>query len=86
MKAMLDFVRDVLPECSIIEKPKELASYYRFRFSYTGHSIKAEVPKTVAPGYERKTAERTVATCMAQIFMEIGDRAQMRKWLNAAMS
>lgn len=86
MKTMLDFVKDALPEDAIVEKPKELASCYRFRFSYAGHSIKAEVPKTVAPGYAKRTAERTVATCMAQIFMEIGDTEQMQKWLNAAMS
>lgn len=86
MKTMLDFVRDALPDGAMVEKPRELANYYRFHFSYAGRSIKSEVPKTVAPGYEKKTAERTVATCMAQIFMEIGDSEQMRRWLSTAMS
>lgn len=56
MKTMLDFVKDALPEGAVIDSPKELASCYRFHFSYSGHSIKWEVPKTVAPGYEKKTA------------------------------
>lgn len=86
LKTMLDFVKDALPEGAVIDSPKELASCYRFHFSYSGHSIKWEVPKTVAPGYEKKTAERTVATCMTQIFMETGEVEQARKWLEAAMS
>ena len=86
MKTMLDFGKDALPEGAVIDSPKELASCYRFHFSYSGHSIKWEVPKTVAPGYEKKTAERTVATCMTQIFMETGEVEQARKWLEAAMS
>ena len=77
MKTMLDFVKDALPEGAVIDSPKELASCYRFHFSYSGHSIKWEVPKTVAPGYEKKTAERTVATCMTQIFMETGEVEQL---------
>ncbi len=84
MKTLLDILRDSLPNGAELQNEKETTNRFKYDFYYMGKSVKGEICKAVAPGFEESYVCRAVATCMSQIYIGAGDMEHGAYWLKIA--
>ena len=79
---MLNTLKDRLPKGLEIKKVREKPSKYEITFIIDGMDIKAELPKTCAPGMQSRVADHTIINAMAMNAMKNGDMATAKMWLD----
>lgn len=80
-KTMLDVLQERLIPGLSISSVKETNSKYTIEFHYMGDKVKAELPKTCAPGCHNEVADNTVNTAMSTVFFNRGDYVKSKEWL-----
>ena len=81
-KTMLDILKErLIPELSI-SSVKETNSKYAIEFTFEGDSVKADLPKSCAPGCHNEVADNTISTAMSTLYFNRGDYAKAKEWLH----
>lgn len=81
-KTMLDILKERLVEGLSIKSVKETNAKYTIRFEFEGDEVKADLPKSCAPGCHNEVADATIITAMSTIYCNRGDYVQAKQWLD----
>lgn len=82
MKTMIDILRERLPEGLDITKVKDKASasQIEIRFAYKGVETVNWISKTCAPGYATWLCDKTIASTMLGIALDLKDIEMAEQW------
>lgn len=83
---MLDILKERLIEGLSIKSVKETNTKYSIRFEYEGDEAKAELSKSCAPGCQNDVADNCIITAMSTIYVNRGDYAKAKEWLDKLTS
>lgn len=81
-KTMLDVLKERLIEGLTISSVKETNSKFTIEFLFENEKVKADLPKSCAPGCHNDVADYTIVTAMSNLYMVRGDYVKAKEWLD----
>lgn len=81
-KTMLEILESRLIDGLEIVKVKETNSKYTITFRFGDDEARADLPKSCAPGAQDKVADSTIITAMSSIYINRGEYAKAKNWLD----
>lgn len=81
-KTMLDVLKERLIDGLTISSVKETNSKFTVEFLFEDEKVKADLPKSCAPGCHNEVADSTIITAMSSLYFARGDYAKAKEWLD----
>ena len=79
---MFELMKRQLPEGLTVASCKEKPTKYALVLEYDGIQTTAELPKTCAPGSQRKIINQAICSTMMGVMLKKGDADAAQRWMD----